>query len=94
MPGARTKWTTQEGAVHPVWLNFLRDLHERTGGNSDDLIDGSSTLAALALTAAQAAQSTANDAHLLAFAAQSDDVDATDSALQKDDELLHFWFYD
>lgn len=93
MPGARTKWATSEGAVHPVWLNFLRDLHERTGGNSNDLIDGSSTLAEVALAAAQAAQSTANDATLLAFSAQ-EDAEEVESALQKDDELLHFWFYD
>ena len=93
MPGARTKWTTTDGAVHPVWLNFLRDLHERTGGSGDDLIDGSATLAALALSAAQTAQASANDAHLLAFAA-AEDAEQIDHELQKDDELLHFWFYD
>ena len=74
-------------------LNFLRELHERTGGNSGDLVDGSSTLAATALAAAQAAQASANDAHLLAFAAQ-EDAEQIDHDLQKDDELLHFWFYD
>jgi len=43
MPGSRTTWAYQSGEVSIVWLQFLRDLHERTGGGATDKIDDIAT---------------------------------------------------
>lgn len=69
IPGARTKWLSKDDrTVDPVWLRFLIDIYERTGGGALDKVDLAATgaesaneAAAVALAAAAAAQAIVDD---------------------------------
>jgi hypothetical protein len=43
MPGARARWTDSSGRISPVWLRFLEDLYQRTGGGAFDKVDAANT---------------------------------------------------
>lgn len=74
IPSSKVPMVDAQGLVDPVWLRFLSDLHERTGGGADDKVEtgaGAASDATAALAAAAAAQSTADGAVVDAAAAQS-----------------------
>lgn len=79
IPGSRSSFTDDKGLINPVWLRFLIDLYERTGGGATDKVDTTVTgvttaqsTADGAVTDAASAQTTANTANTTANTVTTD----------------------